>query len=254
MRSDGDGHMEVARRSAAATGMPETRQAQDRAVGDAGRHVDRQRFGAEAGAAAVAGLAAARRLAPGAAALGARGREEHVAADGLHAAGAGARDALGDRRPRCAGARTDDAHDVVTPRDGLTARRQHRSERHGDGGVNVGAARRTAAGLRRHEHAAEEVAERRRPLGVHARREVEAGESGRARRHRRDLAVIVAAAALGIDERLVGGKNVAEPLRRFVVTRIDVGVIAARETLVGTADVVCAGPAPHAEHDVEIHD
>ena len=107
---------------------------------------------------------------------------------------------------------------------------------------------------RRHERAAEEIAEGGGALGVNPCRKIEPGEPRGTSRRRRRFAVVVALAAVRIDQRLVGRQDVAEARRRFAIARIDVGMESAREALVGAPDVLRAGLSPDAEHEVEIHD
>ena len=107
------------------------------------------------------------------------------------------------------------------------------------------------------QHLLEQVAERRRPLGVHAAREIEAGEAERlgvvVGVAAGQLAGVVAAPAIRIDQRLVGVEHLAKARRRLAVARIDVRMKPARESPIRPLDVAAAGAAVHAEDDVEIH-
>ena len=176
------------------------------------------------------------------AAGGAGGGEDHVAAGGAQAPAPAAGDALG---PACRGRR----------RSRRRCRTPHRGSTRWCGGSAAtiaasGTVRVTCRSAPRCgrpgalgdvQGAAEEITEGRLALGVDARGEVEAGEAGGARCRRRQLAVVVAAATLGIDQRLVRRQDVAEARRGFTVAGIDVGVIAAGEAPVGAPDVLGAG-------------
>jgi hypothetical protein len=119
--------------------------------------------------------------------------------------------------------------------------------------VDVGTARRACGRRRRHDHAAEQVPEGGGALGVHARREIEAGKADGARRRGGYFAMVVAPAPFGIDQRLVGRQDVTEACGGFMVPGIDVGVVAPGQPLVGAADVLGGRAAPDAEHDVKVH-
>ena len=88
MRLHRDVDVEVAGLAAVAAGVPLARHADPRAVGQPGRHVDRQRLGPHLQLLAAARRAARLPLLPRAAAAQARLREHHVAARRLDRAGA----------------------------------------------------------------------------------------------------------------------------------------------------------------------
>jgi hypothetical protein len=88
------------------------------------------------------------------------------------------------------------------------------------------------------EHLGEQVAERGRVVGA-ARREVEALKPRRLSPRRRSRAMprVVKRSPGRIDQRLVCLENFSESLLGCLITRIDVGVIAARKTTVRPLDL-----------------
>ncbi len=105
------------------------------------------------------------------------------------------------------------------------------------------------------QHVGEEIAEGRGRRPAYAGRKVEPLESVGRRLDRRGGGAgrVVAAPAIGIDQRLVGFRDLTELRLRQPIARVDVRVVPPGKALVGALDLAEAGRPFQAEENVEIH-
>src|SRR4051812_8960193 len=105
------------------------------------------------------------------------------------------------------------------------------------------------------KHSSEQIAERRRIVAADADREVEPFEAERrtAPRLLGRAGQVIAAAAVGIDQRFVGLGDLPKLRLGLAIARVDVGMIPTRQPLVRTLDVGDRRAALNAENYVEVH-
>ena len=252
------GDVDVAGLAAVSSRMPFSRHANPRAVREARRHRDRQRLGLHVYPLTVAGRARSLPLSPGTAAWGARLGEHHVPARRLHDPGAVTLRARRFVHVQAAGATTGAAMLLTRDRDRPLAAPDGLVEADRDGlvqvsaalGIPVLAARPTLV-----QHVGEQVAEGGRLVAADAGREIKSFEPERraAGSLRGRPRHVVPPAVFGVAERFVRFRDLPKLGRRHAVPGIDVGVILAREPLVGALDVARPRIPLQAQDDVEIH-
>ena len=258
MRLHVDRDVEVAVLAAVSSDVALGRDANARAVGEAGRNRDIQMLAARLDLLAVARRALHYALASRSVAGAARACEDHMPARRLHHARALALAAARFLRLHPAGPSARAA--MLLPRDGQRSRaaRNRLFEGEIERLVKIRAAegravaRVTLAPLI--DDVGEEIAERRRRRTADGNGEVEALEAVGCRLGLCGLADrVVAAPAIGIAQRLVRFGDLAELRGGHPVTGIDVRMKPPRKTLVGALDVGNCRAFFEAQNNVEIH-